>query len=59
MTLRCEMRTSCERPVTHLDEKGYIYCEVHGHDRQSWLRCRRLTAGELLRLEAGLTVRRF
>lgn len=46
-------RSSCAEPVTHIDEKGYVYCRDCGNDRKQSHRCRKLTAGELKQLRAG------
>ena len=54
--LACDMRDTCVSTITHIDEKGFIYCAEHGADRQSWCRCRKLTPAELKRLQAGRTI---
>src|SRR3954470_11409614 len=59
VTLRCDMDRSCDRPVTHVDAKGYAYCTSHGHARQTSTRCRQLTPAELTRLQAGNTLPRY
>ena len=46
-TLKCEMRHDCEKPVTHLDESGFIYCKEHGEHRKRYKRCRKLTPAEI------------
>lgn len=28
--LTCDMRADCRKPVTHIDDKGYVYCAEHG-----------------------------
>ena len=43
----------CSRPVTHIDEKGFIYCRECGDKRKAARRCRKLTATELNLLRAG------
>lgn len=54
MALRCDMQKDCEGTVTHVDEKGYVYCAVHGPERrQSGIRCRQLTIGEIAKLDRG------
>jgi len=58
--LSCDMTADCERPITHLDEKGYIYCTPHGESRRGGgIRCRKLRPYELRRLEAGQQVRSY
>ena len=44
--LRCDMVAGCENPITHIGEKGYIYCADHVGRRGGVERCRRLTAAE-------------
>ena len=53
--LQCEMEHGCQSPVTHVGEKGFIYCESHGADRRKSgiERCRRLRAWELKLLRDG------
>ncbi len=49
--LKCDMRKECSSEVTHIDEKGYVYCSSHGAMRQC--RCRKLTPSEIMKLRAG------
>jgi hypothetical protein len=58
-SLRCDMVEMCGEEVTHIDEKGYIYCTNHGWARRSWCRCRKLRPHELSRLRRGLQVERY
>jgi hypothetical protein len=51
--LKCDMEKDCAEDVTHIDEKGYVYCHEHGVQRKSWRRCRQLTPKELRQLQAG------
>lgn len=52
--LTCDMERDCAAPVTHIDEKGFVYCAKHGPERRhSGRRCRRLTPAELKQLRAG------
>jgi hypothetical protein len=51
--LSCDMRRECAKPVTHLDERGYVYCAEHGAIRKHSMRCRKLSASELRHLESG------
>lgn len=32
--MQCDMRRECKAIVTHIGEKGYIYCQVHGVERR-------------------------
>jgi len=50
------MEKDCAGTVTYIDNKGYVYCTVHGCMRRSIRPCRRLTPAELERLENGLTI---
>jgi hypothetical protein len=55
----CDMTAECDRPVTHLDQDGYVYCTDHGLSRRTWQPCRRLRGWELRRLERGETLARY
>lgn len=55
LPLRCDNTTNpamCGK-ITHIDAKGYIYCEYHA------LRGRKLTRSELDRLDRGLCVESY
>lgn len=56
--LECDMTQDCQAPVTHIDNKGYAYCQEHGLMRQS-RPCRKLRGWELRRLERGLPLTRY
>lgn len=45
--LRCDMHRDCDKPVTHIDDKGWIYCERHGHERKGARPCRELSKTEI------------
>jgi len=53
IVLTCDMEDGCKEPITHIDEKGWIYCADHGRDRQSYQRCRKLRPSELKQLQRG------
>lgn len=56
-TPSCDMTAGCHRPVTHLDDRGYVYCAEHGAARtQPGIRCRKLRTHELNRLRRGALV---
>lgn len=58
--LKCDMSKTCEEPVTHLDEKGFVYCTKHGIQRRgSGHRCRKLSSSELNQLKRGETLARY
>ena len=55
--LSCDMVRSCTAPVTHIDNKGWTYCEVHGPLRRAHgTPCRKMTAAEIKKLESGQTI---
>lgn len=50
----------CRGGITHLDEKGYVYCTGHGqYRREGSVKCRKLAAWELKRLQSGKPLRRY
>lgn len=55
--LNCQMVAACAGQVTHIDEKGYVYCLPHGTQRRaSYVRCRALRPWELKLLQLGKPV---
>ena len=56
VTLQCDMTGSCKRDVTHIDDKGWLYCTPHGEGRRSVRPCRRMTEAEIATLTAGNTI---
>lgn len=59
VTLRCDMTHECTEPVTHVDNKGYIYCTAHGISRRDVRPCRKLRPHELNRLRKGQPLTRY
>ena len=57
--LSCDMETNCPAEVTHIDNKGYVYCTEHGLDRRDWRPCRKLRPWELRRLQRGKPLNRY
>lgn len=57
--LRCDMVEGCEKPITHIGEKGYIYCADHVGRRSGVERCRRLTRAERTELADVGYLRRY
>lgn len=55
----CDMKTDCTEPVSHIDDKGFVYCEKHGLQRRGWRPCRKLRPHELRRLQAGKTLAHY
>lgn len=54
MKLKCDMQKGCDKDVTHIDNKGYVYCTGHGHQRKSGgVPCRQLSSAEIQKLESG------
>jgi len=53
--LKCEFERNCKKPVTHIDAKGYVYCEDHASRRD--VRIRKLRPAEISKLEDGGTVK--
>lgn len=62
-TLTCEMSGNCTRPVTHIDEKGYIFCTEHGIERRGYgdyrIYCRKLRPHEINRIAHGDGLRSY
>jgi hypothetical protein len=53
------MTDKCTEPVTHIDDKGYIYCSHHGLYRRFYRRCRKLRPHEMRRLQRGELVKHY
>ena len=51
--LQCDMKRDCDAPVTHIDNKGFAYCQVHGEQRKDSHPCRRLQVWEVRVLQRG------
>jgi hypothetical protein len=49
----CDMRRECTNTVTHIGEKGYVYCADHAPDRKGVERVRRMRVWELKLVLAG------
>jgi hypothetical protein len=58
-SLACDMEKDCAAPVTHVDEKGYVYCAPHGVERKAYRRCRKLRPYELRSLRTGVPLGRY
>lgn len=56
---RCDMEKDCLEPVTHLDQKGYVYCTEHGLDRRRFRPCRKLRTHEINKLNRGEQINRY
>ena len=51
--LQCDMDSTCTQPVTHIGEKGYIYCTAHVKNRRYVERCRKMRKWEIDLLKQG------
>lgn len=59
MDIQCEMADNCETPVTHIGNKGYVYCTSHAIIRRPWERTRKMTAVELRTVKAGKPITKY
>lgn len=50
-TLKCDGIKDCKNPISHIDSRGFIYCEKHGYFRSQYEKCRKLKQNELKLLE--------
>ena len=58
--LHCDGQKACQKSITMIDEKGFIYCEYHGVDRRACgIRCRRLKPNELKTIQSGQPLKRY
>lgn len=56
--LHCDMSADCPRAVTHVDNRGYVYCELCALRRKTGgTPTRKLRPGEINKLERGETIR--
>lgn len=51
--LRCQVTNECTGKVSHIDNKGYVYCESCGLSRRSVRPCRKMRQWEIRLLEQG------
>jgi uncharacterized protein len=49
----CDMKRDCPNPVTHIGEKGFIYCAEHAPGRKRWEHCRQMRPWELKLIDSG------
>lgn len=57
--LQCDMRAYCQNKVTHIGDRGWIYCAEHARARRGQELTRKLTKAELATLNAGEPVKSF
>lgn len=56
--LHCDMKQSCPDAVSHVDNKGFLYCTKHGVQRRAnGTPCRQLRPSEIQKLVRGETIR--
>src|ERR1700735_4757825 len=55
-TLICQAHEECSEAVTHIDNKGFVYCEKHGKERRSSHPCRYMRRWEIERLRNGVPI---
>lgn len=58
-TLKCSGQDNCIQDVTHIDEKGFVYCARHGEIRKQYMRCRKLTTKELKQLSNDMPLKNY
>ena len=58
-TLKCDMEKTCNGAVTYIDEKGFIYCTIHGAMRRMYRSCRKLKLSEVKQLESGQPLKSY
>lgn len=51
----CEMQRDCPNPVSHIGNKGYVYCQEHAVTRRAagHERCRKMRPWEIALLKSG------
>lgn len=57
VSLSCDMTVACKAPITHIDNKGYVYCTGHGKHRALSVPCRALSPGEYRKILFGQTIK--
>ena len=54
--MKCDMTADCTNAVTHIGNKGFVYCATHAACRQGYERCRILRRWEMAELSAGRAI---
>jgi hypothetical protein len=57
--LKCDMCEDCTAIVTHIDQKGFVYCTDHGLERRLFRPCRKLRPHEQRKLGRGEALARY
>jgi hypothetical protein len=55
----CDMERDCAEQVTHIGEKGFVYCAKHVGDRRGWERCRAMRPWERRLVASGKPLRSY
>lgn len=56
---KCELGSECKKEVTHIDQRGIIFCNDHYLVRKKTDSCRKLSGHEKKELKAGKALSRF
>lgn len=57
--LKCDMLDGCASKITHIDNKGFIYCADHAFNRKFSVPTRKLLKKEIVQLENGKQIEKF
>jgi len=57
--LKCDGVKDCPHRVSHIDEKGFIYCKQCGFARKQSVRCRTMTPRELIQIKSNQPLERY
>jgi hypothetical protein len=57
--LTCGMTEDCLSDVTHIDNRGFLYCTFHGLKRRNDTPCRKLWSHELNKLRKGEIIKGY
>jgi hypothetical protein len=54
--MKCDMHNDCPHAVTHIGDKGFVYCATHAPCRAGYERTRRMRKWEIAALKAGQAI---
>lgn len=57
--LCCDMVRDCQSEVTHIDQKGFVYCKDHAVLRKASVNTRKLKPSELTTIQSGKPLERY
>lgn len=57
--VKCAMLENCNNQVTHIDKKGFVYCQAHGVQRKAYIATRKLKPAELKRINENKTLKEY